>query len=133
MKKVYTKEDAITEVKRELEVREKFYPRWIADNKISEERAKRQKLALAEALAILEETGPKKQDPKKALKELRRELKMRMKVYPRWIVDKKLHRDRANKQYLGLEQALKIIEAKEGIAYNQTTLFPIKNNYDAND
>ena len=72
-----------------------------------------------------------KEDPKKAIKELKRELKMRLKVYPRWIINKKLHRDRANKQYLALKEALSIIEIKEGLTYKQTTLFPAKNNFNA--
>lgn len=47
-----------------------------------------------------------------AIKEIKRELKMRKKVYPDWIVRKKINRDRAYNQYWALEKALHLLEAK---------------------
>ena len=45
-----------------------------------------------------------------AIKELERELKMRASLYPKWIVQGKLNRDRANRQFLSLKKALDLIE-----------------------
>lgn len=66
-----------------------------------------------------------------AIKECKRELKMREKVYPRWIADKKLNRDRAANQYRALRYAIELLEEKAGTTYKQTSLFPTKNNHDA--
>ena len=46
------------------------------------------------------------------IKELERELKMRKSVYPKMILDGKLHRHQANKQYLCVQEAIRILPEK---------------------
>lgn len=51
---------------------------------------------------------------KEVISELKRELKMRELVYPKQIREGKLHKVRANKQYLSLLKALQVIEDADG-------------------
>ena len=55
-----TIEDAILELKRELNLRKRVYPKWIQEGKLSKKWANRQYLALQKALELLEE---KEQQP----------------------------------------------------------------------
>ena len=47
------------------------------------------------------------------IKELKRELATRERVYPKWIQSGKMHRDVANRRYMRLKAALEIIEGKQ--------------------
>ncbi len=55
-----TIKDAIKEINREMEVRERVYPRWIQNGKLNKVIANKQYLALKFALEILEEKEAKK-------------------------------------------------------------------------
>lgn len=57
------------------------------------------------------------------IKELRRELEMRKKLYPQWIQSGKLDRDRANIQFLRLQKALELLEEKTIPVTQQKSLF----------
>jgi len=59
-----------------------------------------------------------------AIKELERELKMRERVYPRFVQSGKLHRDTAERQYCRLQAAINFLkEETPSLTSNQKRLF----------
>lgn len=59
-----------------------------------------------------------------AIKELERELKMRERVYPRFVQSGKLHRDTAERQYRRLQAAINFLkEDTPSPTSNQKRLF----------
>ena len=57
------------------------------------------------------------------IRELERELKLREKMYPEWIQSGKLNRQRAEKQYLRLKEAVRLLSEKAEAENRQGKLF----------
>lgn len=115
--------EVIVELNREYELRKVVYPNRIKDGKISTDTAQRQLNRLMGVILHLQ--GEKTKVPLESMiTELNRELQLREKLYPKWISNGTLHRDRARTQWARIKRAVNLIEGeKEEIESKQTELF----------
>lgn len=108
MKKVSTKE-MISELAREVSMRERLYPEWIRKGWITEHQAAQQLYRMKLARDILDKASQNLEYRKElvgsALQEVEREMEIRRTKYPEWIQIGKLHRAVAERQWSRLDKA----------------------------
>lgn len=80
----------ITELNREKEVRRSYYPKKVAEQPEKREQLARQFERLVAARQYLEGKTGLDISVADALKELRRELKMREEFYPKWVAARRI-------------------------------------------
>lgn len=110
MKPKYTQEDCIAEIQRELAMRSTTYPRLINQGKMNHETARYRIRCFQKALDLLEERKPDTTLPfSQVIAEIRREIAMRRNLYPKWILQGRIHRLTAEKQIAVLQRTVEIL------------------------